>query len=310
MSMARLVVTAVRVEGRSISAVARDYQVSRRWVHELLRRYDTQGEAGLEPRSRRPHHSPHATSAEAEQQIITLRKQLADQGLDAGACTIAYHLTQRHGHAPAPATIWRILTRRGFVAPQPRKRPRSSWKRFEADQPTSAGRPTSPTGCWPLVWRLRSSTSWTTTPASPWPVILASHARPIFKAADVLASVTSAISTYGLPAAVLTDNGAVFAGRPRGGGRVALEVTLTSLGVSVRHSRPYHPQTCGKAERFHQTLKQWLARHPRAATTIQLQGQLDTFRPTTTPSARTERWAGARRPRPTPPAPRQHRAAA
>jgi transposase len=242
MSMARLVVTAVRVEGRSISAVARDYQVSRRWVHELLRRYDTQGEAGLEPRSRRPHHSPHATSAEAEQQIITLRKQLADQGLDAGACTIAYHLTQRHGHAPAPATIWRILTRRGFVAPQPRKRPRSSWKRFEADQPNER-------------WQA-GITHWLLATGVEVEILnllddharlaLASHARPIFKAADVLASVTSAISTYGLPAAVLTDNGAVFAGRPRGGGRVALEVTLTSLGVSVRHSRPYHPQTCGK----------------------------------------------------------------
>jgi hypothetical protein len=94
----------------------------------------------------------------------------------------------------------------------------------------------------------------------------------------VLAIVTSAITAYGLPAAVLTDNGAVFAGGPRGGGRVALEVTLTALGVSVRHARPYHPQTCGKVERFHQTLKQWLARHPRGATTIQLQGQLDTFR--------------------------------
>jgi integrase-like protein len=107
---------------------------------------------------------------------------------------------------------------------------------------------------------------------------LACDARLVFKAADVLASVTSAISTYGLPAAVLTDNGAVFAGGPRGGGRVALEVTLTALGVSVRHARPYHPQTCGKVERFHQTLKRWLARQPRATTVQQLQAQLDAFR--------------------------------
>ncbi len=77
---------------------------------------------------------------------------------------------------------------------------------------------------------------------------------------------------------MLTDNGAVFTGGPRRGGRVALEVTLTSLGVSVRHARPYHPQTCGKVERFHQTLKRWLTRQPAAATVTQLQAQLDAFR--------------------------------
>jgi transposase InsO family protein len=274
MSMARLVVTAVRVEGRSISAVARDYQVSRRWIHELLRRYDTEGEPGLQPRSRRPHASPQRTPDSVQDEIVALRKTLTDQGLDAGAHTIAFHLTQRHGSAPAPSTIWRILTRRGFVTPQPRKRPRSSWRRFEADQPNER-------------WQA-DITHWTLASGSDAEILnviddharlaLASAARPVFKAADVLATVTSAISTYGLPAAVLTDNGAVFAGGPRGGGRVALEVTLTALGVSVRHARPYHPQTCGKVERFHQTLKRWLTRQPRAATTIQLQGQLDTFR--------------------------------
>jgi transposase InsO family protein len=274
MSMARLVVTAVRVEGRSISAVARDDQVSRRWIHELLRRYDTEGEPGLQPRSRRPHASPQRTPDSVQDEIVALRKTLTDQGLDAGAQTIACHLAQRHGSAPAPSTIWRILTRRGFVTPQPRKRPRSSWRRFEADQPNER-------------WQA-DITHWTLASGRDAEILnviddharlaLACAARPVFKAADVLAAVTSAISTYGIPAAVLTDNGAVFAGGPRGGGRVALEVTLTALGVSVRHARPYHPQTCGKVERFHQTLKRWLTRQPRAATTIQLQGQLDTFR--------------------------------
>jgi transposase InsO family protein len=242
MSMARLVVTAVRVEGRSISAVARDYQVSRRWIHELLRRYDTEGEPGLQPRSRRPHASPQRTPDSVQDEIVALRKTLTDQGLDAGAQTIACHLAQRHGSAPAPSTIWRILTRRGFVTPQPRKRPRSSWRRFEADQPNER-------------WQA-DITHWTLASGRDAEILnviddharlaLACAARPVFKAADVLAAVTSAISTYGIPAAVLTDNGAVFAGGPRGGGRVALEVTLTALGVSVRHARPYHPQTCGK----------------------------------------------------------------
>ena len=57
MSLARLVVTAVTLEGRSKAEVARDYGVSRQWVHELVRRFDAEGEAGLEPRSRRPHAS-------------------------------------------------------------------------------------------------------------------------------------------------------------------------------------------------------------------------------------------------------------
>jgi transposase len=75
----------VRVEGRSTSQVARDYRVSRRWVHELVKRYDTEGEAALVPRSRRPHTSPHRTPAALEEELVQLRKHLAEQGLDAGA---------------------------------------------------------------------------------------------------------------------------------------------------------------------------------------------------------------------------------
>src|SRR5437016_7237349 len=92
MSLARLVVAAVRVEGRTKSEVARDYRVSRQWVHELIKRFDAEGEAGLEPRSRRPRGSPHRTPEALEDQIVELRKALSDQGLDAGAHTIAYHL--------------------------------------------------------------------------------------------------------------------------------------------------------------------------------------------------------------------------
>jgi transposase len=135
MSLASLVVTAVKVEGRSKSEVARDYGVSRRWVHELVRRFEVEGEAGLEPRSRRPHSSPDATPRAVQDEIVALRKQLSDQGLDAGAVTIAAHLSRTHRLVPATSTIWRVLTRRGFVVPQPQKRPRSSFIRFEADQP-------------------------------------------------------------------------------------------------------------------------------------------------------------------------------
>jgi hypothetical protein len=137
MSKARLIITAVVVEGRTKSGVARDYEVSRYWVQQLVKRYAAEGEAAFEPRSRRPHSSPHAVPAAVEDEIVRLRKELTRQGLDAGADTIRTHLGRRtprslpaaRGPAavgppdlaglPSVSTIWRILTRRGFVTPQP-----------------------------------------------------------------------------------------------------------------------------------------------------------------------------------------------
>jgi transposase InsO family protein len=135
MSMARVVIMAVVLEGRSRSAVARDYGVSRRWVQTLVARYLAEGESAFEPRSRRPHTSPQRTSQAVEDAIVALRKDLTEAGHDAGAETIAWHLRRQAGSSPSVATIWRILSRRGFVTPQPHKRPRSSWRRFEASLP-------------------------------------------------------------------------------------------------------------------------------------------------------------------------------
>jgi transposase InsO family protein len=305
MSLARLVVTAVRVEGRSKSEVAREYRVSRRWVHELVKRFDQQGEAGLAPRSRRPHSSPQRTPERVEQEIVELRKHLADQGLDAGAHTIVYHLQQRHGHAPAPATIWRILSRRGFVTPQPQKRPRSSYVRFQADMPNQR-------------WQA-DITHWKLTGGTGVEIlnliddhsrlVVASHARATTKAADVVASFHQAAAAHGFPASMLSDNGAVFTAAPRGG-RCAIELELARLGIAYRHSRAYHPQTCGKVERFHQTLKRWLAKQPPASTIPELQAQLDQFagyyntqRPHRALGRHTPAAAFAGRPKATPAAP-------
>src|SRR5215203_279931 len=136
MSMARLVITAVTIEGRSKSEVAREYGVSRVWVQKLIHCFEADGEAAFEPRSCRPHSNPYAVDLVVEEQIVRLRKQLSKDGLDAGAETIAAHL-QINGVSPVPAvsTIWRILSRRGFVVGQPQKRPRFSWHRFCAEQP-------------------------------------------------------------------------------------------------------------------------------------------------------------------------------
>jgi len=275
MSLARLVVTAVRLEGRTKAEVARDYGVSPRWIYELCRRLDAEGEAGLEPRSRRPHRSPRRTSELIEDEIVELRKELADLGVDAGAHTIAVHLVRRHGEGAVPsvATIWRILSRRGFVTPQPQKRPRSSFIRFEAAMPNERWQADI------THWRLAggSEVEILNVIDDHSRLLVASDARAVFKAADVVATFHAGAATCGFPAQLLTDNGAVFTAVPRKG-RCAIELETAALGIRYVHSRPYHPQTCGKVERLHQTLKRFLARRDRASTIVELQAQLDRFR--------------------------------
>jgi transposase len=262
---AQLIITAVVVEGRSKSEVARDYGVSRYWVQQLVSRYQREGPAAFQPRSRRPHHSPHAVDADTEDAIIRLRKELSKQGLDAGAETIAAHLARcepaESGRSvPAVSTIWRILSRRGLVRPQPQKRPRSSWRTFCAEQPNER-------------WQA-DITHWQLADGTEVGIlnIIDDHSRLC-----LVASFRKSFKAWGIPARVLTDNGAVFTAKQRGEGRVALEVELGVLGVRFDHSRPYHPQTCGKVERFHQTQKKWLAAQPAAATIAALQRQLNRF---------------------------------
>jgi transposase InsO family protein len=303
MGMAQLVVTAVLVEGRSKSEVARSYGLSRRWVITLVQRFQAEGESGLLPRPRRPGSSPGRVDSAVEDDIVAVRKELDELGHDSGAQTIAEHLRRRHGHAPAVSTIWRVLTRRGFVVPQPHKRPKSSFVRFQAEQPNER---------WQLdITHVQLADG---TDVEILNMIddharlcVASHARRVFKAADVVTSFTKAAATHGLPASMLSDNGAVFTGSYRGGGRVALELALAAHGIGFTHSRPYHPQTCGKVERFHQTLKKHLATRPAARSIPALQRQLDTFvaydntvRPHRALNRRTPAEAFAARPRAVP----------
>ena len=273
MSMARVVITAVVLEGRPKSVVARDYGVSRRWVQKLVARYLAEGEAAFEPRSRRPRASPQRTSQATEDTIVALRKNLTEAGLDAGAETIAWHLRQQAGSAPSVATIWRILSRRGFITPQPHKRPRSSWRRFEADLPNELWQ--ADITHWPLASGADAEILNIVDDHSR--LLAASTARAIFKAGDIVAALHEAMARHGRPERMLTDNGAVFTGLYRGRGWVALERELTALGIGLSHCRPYHPQTCGKVERLHQTLKKWLARQDPCITTGALQAQLDHF---------------------------------
>ena len=272
MGMARYVVDAVVLEGRSVRDVARAHGLSKTWIYELLGRYRAGGYEALEPRSRRPQKCPHQTPPELVEEILRLRKELGQAGHDCGPATIRYHLASRREDVPCRATIWRILKRQGLIVPQPQKRPRCSLIRFEAQLPNE-------------LWQA-DITAWQLSDGQPAEILnliddhsrlfLGSDAYQRVKAADVVESFHKAAQLHGLPHSLLSDNGAVFTGASRRG-KVLLEAELERLGIAFKNSRPYHPQTCGKVERLHQTLKRYLAKQPPAQKLGELQTQLDAF---------------------------------
>ena len=135
MSKARLVITAVVVEGRPVREVSAAYGVARSWIYELLARYRSEGEAAFEPRSRRPHSQPRAIPAATVALILRLRHQLTRQGLDAGPQTIAWHLAGQHQLTVSEATIWRTLKAAGLITAEPKKKPKAAYLSFAAEQP-------------------------------------------------------------------------------------------------------------------------------------------------------------------------------
>ena len=244
MSKARLVITAITVEKRPVSEVARSYGVARSWVYELLARYREEGEAAFGPRSRRPKTSPRATAPDTVELITRIRKELAGQGLDAGPHTIAWHLGQHHQLKVSPATVSRTLTRHGLVTPDPSKRPKSSYIRFAAEMPNE---------CWQADFTHYPLAGGTGTEILTWlddhsryALSLTAHHRVTGPA--VLLVFRAACGQHGVPASTLTGNGMVFTTRLSGGkgGRNALEHELRRLSVKQKNGKPNHPQTQGK----------------------------------------------------------------
>jgi transposase InsO family protein len=276
MSKARLVITAIEVEGRSPAEVVAAYGVSRSWVYELLARYRAEGDAAFEPRSRRPHRSPGATPAQTVELVLRIRKQLSDAGLDAGAETIGWHLAHHHRTTLSRATIHRILTRSGAVIPEPAKRPKASYLRFQAEMPNETWQSDF------THYRLGTGAdteiiSWLDD-QSRYALHVSAHAR--ITAPIVVATFTRAATEHGYPFSALSDNGTVYTTRFAGGhgGRNHLEHELRRRNVVQKNSRPNHPTTCGKVERFQQTMKKWLSAQPAQPTAIpELQALLDVF---------------------------------
>jgi transposase InsO family protein len=281
MTSTRLLITAMVVENRPVREVAATYGVSRSWLYELLARYRREGDAVFEPRSRRPVSNPNATPLEVVDLIVRLRKELADQGLDAGPETICWHLAHHHDLRVSRATVARHLLARGLVVPEPKKRPKSSYIRFEASMPNE---------CWQSDFTHYRLTHPDGRPGPDTEILtwLDDHSRYALRISAhhrvtgviVLTTFRTTVAEHGIPASTLTDNGMVFTTRLAGGkgGRNPLETELRRLGVAQKNGRPWHPQTPGKVERFQQTMKKWLRAQPaQPATIADLQTLLDTF---------------------------------
>jgi putative transposase len=261
----------------SVARWCRDNGVDRRTFYRHKQRIEAEG--SWQPRSRRPKTSPGATPPAVAAEIVRLRGELApDNGADAIIAALG-PVAARDGWAgrgwPVPhrSTVNKILKHAGLVRPEPRKRPRSSFRRFAYARPRD---------CYQIdATEVRLADG---TPAVVFDVLddctrllAACHAADAETGAAAVAAIRAAAAAHGAPGIVLCDNGLAFSGGlARGQGAFARAVT--ALGSRIIHSSPYHPQTCGKVERHHQTLKKWLAAQPAPATLAELQALLDAYR--------------------------------
>lgn len=254
-----------------VSELCAQLGISRQTFYKYRRRFEREGPAGLIERSRRPLRSPQLMSDELEDEIVRLRKELP---LDCGARTIRFHLArQNRAEVPSAASIHRALVRRGMVTAQPHKAPPSKGHRFEFALANGA-------------WQI-DATQWALTSGETvWVMdVLDDHSRLLIAAiachgptgAAAWAAFSAGVARFGLPARIMSDNGACFTARFRSGnGEADFERNLRSLGISHLLSAPSHPQTCGKLERQHQTIKAWLTTRP-AGTLDELQGHLEDY---------------------------------
>jgi transposase InsO family protein len=264
MSLRRAIVEA---DPRSLNVAefCRCHGVSTWFFWDLRRRHASDGDAALEPKSRAPHQPAGRTPLEVEEAIVRTRKELYDGGWDCGPASIAFALRELPG-VPHESTIWRILTARGLISPDPSKAPKSAGRSFTAERANEV---------WALddwTWHLADGTEVQILD------VLDDHSRYAV-ACTAMISCTGAASFdtlvgaagwLGWPQRFWSDNARAFTG--------TLATALAPLGVAASHTRPYSPASNGKVERFHQTLRKWLSKQPPAATITELQAQLDLFR--------------------------------
>lgn len=258
----------------AVSKFCREHGVSRSQFYEIRARVKTEGAAAAmlpRPRSSPVRHA-RAVAVEVEELAVRIRKELTDEGWDAGPVTVGHKLLDMGVAAPAASTLARIFTRRGMVVPQPQKRPKTRWRRFEAATVHE---------CWQLDgfdWPLADGTPFTvlqlTDDKSRHPI--ATRAAAGERAEDAIAVVRAGIDRFQVPCRLLTDNGSAF-NRDRLGKKTQLVAWLETLGCRPVTGSPGHPQTQGKNERAHQTLQRWLRAHQSPPNLTEAQRLLDQF---------------------------------
>jgi len=271
------IVFAVTKQGMTVTQAARKFGVSRQWIYTLIRRYTTNGKNGLQPASKAPNNPSNRLPQALIDHIIAIRKELHTTGHDAGPLSIQHALEDRGHRVPSDSTIRRILHREGLITPQPAKRPRNSYIRFQADLPNERWQADI------THWYLNDDTTRVDIldfidDHSRY--LLGIQARLLWTGAHVTTYTQQLFDTYGPPASMLTDNGMVFTARytSKPGARNGFEKLLNTHHIRQQNGRPGHPQTQGKIERFHQTLKKYLKAHPRPETIPALNELLEEFR--------------------------------
>lgn len=260
----------------NVTAFCRDHGVSTWFFWDLRRRYRELGDKVLVAQPRVPHRVANRTPDAVIDLCVEIHKELADAGLDAGAESVWDRLEGRLAPGqsrPAVSTIYRHLRARGFTKFEPRKAPRRSWRRFAAERANQR-------------WQI-DATHWELADGAGVEIInvVDDCTRVLIASAAVLSCTTATAfdalsagaSIWGWPEELLSDNGSAFRGFPGDPNPGGVAASVEALGIRTSHSRAFHPQTCGKVERFHQTLKKHLETRPRAADLVELQAQLDAF---------------------------------
>jgi transposase InsO family protein len=258
----------------AVSTFCAEHGISRKSFYALRNRAKADGPAAvLEPRTRRPKSSPSTLTDEIKDQAVAVRAALESCGLDHGP--ISVHEKMRAmglEQVPSTASLARIFRGAGVARLEPKKKPRSAWRRFVYPAPNA---------CWQL-----DATEYVLSGGRKCVIFqliddhsryaVASHVASSETAKAAIAVVDKAIAAHGVPQRLLTDNGLALNPSRRGHlGRLVAHVG--DLGVEAITGKPYKPTTQGKNERFHQTLFRYLDKQPLAETLAELQAQVDTF---------------------------------
>jgi putative transposase len=258
----------------AVSTFCAEHGISRKSFYELRTRAKTDGPAAvLEPRTRRPTSSPSRFGDEVKQQAVAVRAALEASGLDHGPISVYEKMHTMGLHqVPSTASLARIFREAGVARLEPKKKPRSAWRRFVYPAPNA---------CWQL-----DATEYVLTGGRTCVIFqliddhsryaVASHVAAGETATDAITVVDKAIAAHGVPQRLLTDNGAAL--NPSRRGYVGqLVAHVGALGIEAITGKPYKPTTQGKNERFHQTLFRYLDKQPIAQSLAELQTQVDAF---------------------------------